>query len=95
MKRFFLDSNVYDEFLESEELLKLVLNAQARGLIELVGTHVEPDELQDTKQNKPNRGIRLVSTHLELSPNQVDTEGFVLDVSRLDMARLFSEEDAD
>ena len=95
MKRFFLDSNVYDEFLESQELLDLVLDATSQGLIELVGTHVEPDELQATKQNKPAKGIRLVSAHLELNANQVDTEGFVIGLSRLDMARLFSDEDAE
>ena len=95
MKRFFLDSNIYDEFLENQELLDLVLDAQSRGLIELVGTHVEPDELQDAMKNKPSKGIRLVSMHLELNPNQVATEGFVLDVSGLDVARLFPDEDAE
>lgn len=90
MKRFFLDSNVYDEFLKNQDLLNLVLDAQSRGLIELVGTHVEPDELQAAKQNNQIKGIRLVSAHLELNPSQVVTEGSVFGKSRYGEATLFS-----
>ena len=90
MKRFFLDSNVYDEFLKSHELLGLVLRAKSQGLIDLIGTHIEPDELGDTALGDPVKAIKLISVYEDLNVRQVATEGFVLGKSRLDEATLFS-----
>lgn len=91
-KRFLLDGNIIDKFLENPNLLALVHAAQDRGLIELISTHVEFDELEAAKTKKPEKGELLVSTHVELEATSVDTDGFVLGISRLDMATFMSEE---
>lgn len=93
MKRFFLDSNVYDEFLKSHELLGLVLKAQSQSLIELIGTHLEKDELSATVSRNPEKGFLLLSAHQELKILKVPTEGFVIDKSRLGAAELFANAD--
>lgn len=95
MKRFFLDSNVYDEFLKNHELLELVLNAKAQGLLELIGSHVEPDELRTAISNNPTKGFLLLSAHRELNVRQVSTEGLVLGKSRLGGANLFDDADVE
>ncbi|MDP1720992.1 MAG: hypothetical protein Q8L08_08375 [Candidatus Nanopelagicaceae bacterium] len=95
MKRFFLDSNVYDEFLRNHELLELVLDAQAQGLLELIGSHIEPDEHRATISNNPNKGSDLVSAHRVLDVRQVSTEGLVLGKSRIGGANLFDDADVE
>ena len=93
MKKFFLDSNVYDELLKHSELFGLVRKAKTKGVAEFIGTHLEVDELGMTIKGNPEKGFLLLSIHLELQVRNVMTEGFVLERSRLDGAKLFENRD--
>ena len=51
-----------------------------------VATHIQIDEINNTKDN--DRRARLFLVFAEMRPNIVPTESFVLDLSRLDYGKL-------
>ena len=81
-QRFALDTNVFDQIIESEDSLARVERLAARGLIEIVVTHVQEDELAEI-QDEPKRA-RIARVPRVQEP----TSDFIIGVSRLGMARL-------
>lgn len=81
--RFLVDSNVLDAIID-DGALPLVRRLHERGALELLVTHVQEDELAAVPA--PRRAL-LAAVPRTLIP----THGLILDVSRLDQARLGSE----
>lgn len=81
-ERFSLDSNVFDRIVESDESLARVQRFVAAGMIEIVVTHVQEDELAQISDETKRARIAQVPRSC------VPTSHFVLDFSRLGMARL-------
>lgn len=78
--RFLLDSNAHDRLVETPERQRLAIEAHETGLIELLLTHVQVDELMDDAE-KRGRTLAIPATITE-------TYGLVLGISRLGLARL-------
>ena len=92
MQRVMLDSNVVDKLLADEDLLASILAAVAAGRLGIVVTHVQRDELAAVSAGE--RRMRLLEVLERVAPASVATAGFVLDLSRLDHARLFDDDGA-
>jgi hypothetical protein len=81
-EQFLLDSNIFDKIVETPGAFRLVQRLVADGKIELVVTHIQEDELARITDEQKRQEIASV-------PRTVTpTAGFILDVSRLGMARL-------
>jgi hypothetical protein len=86
MKRIAFDSNVVDAIAASPGLLEAIQRASSRGVLQLISTHVQEDELIATPDRR--RRSKLLAVYHALPVSTVPTHGFVLDISRLGMARL-------
>lgn len=93
LKRFLLDGNIIDKFLVNNSILEKLVRAHSKGIVEILTTHVEQDELEATKVGKPERGQALVTTHIELNATPVPTNGIVLGLSKFGGAAFSSAED--
>lgn len=82
-----LDSNALDHVVDSAELNGRVAAAVQSGRVRLLYTHVSVDEIAKIPDAKQQRRADILSW-LTTFCVPVPTGGFVLDVSRLDMARL-------
>lgn len=82
MQRFSVDTNIFDRIDESAETIELVRRAVEAGLIQLVSTHVQRDELADIADPVKRERVARIPT------SDVATYGFVIGLSRLGMARL-------
>src|SRR5687768_17482011 len=80
-----LDSNAIDALALDDHVLARVERAVLDGTLVLVVTHLQYDELNRTPDDDRRRRL------LRLTLRGTHTAGFVLDVSRLDMAALASE----
>ncbi len=81
MNGYILDTNVFNRVLDGQ----LQLPALEVG-VSYFATHVQLDELAATRE-EPRRE-RLLEQFSSIAPVPIPTESFVLDVSRLDLARL-------
>jgi hypothetical protein len=81
VERFMLDSMIHDKLVDEPGALELVRGAVADGSIVLLSTHIQGDQLARTPDAE--RASRLAAVPVE----SVASYGFVLDVSRFDMAR--------
>ncbi len=82
-----LDSNAVDYIVDSPDLNGKVVAAVQAGRIRLLYSHITIDEIAKISDAKQQRRADLLSW-LTTFCSCVPTGGFVLDVSRLDMARL-------
>lgn len=80
------DTNVVDAIADTPGLLEAIIQASEDGRLTLLTTHIQADEILATPDEA--RRAKLVSVYGALPTDQVATHGFVLDASRLDMARL-------
>jgi hypothetical protein len=85
VERFLLDSMIADKIVDTPGALELVTEPTKAGKLELVMTHVQEDEHANAE---PKRAAKLA----RVPYSKVPTSVFVLDVSRLDEARLGDEE---
>jgi predicted nucleic acid-binding protein len=76
-----LDSNVYDQLVETPERQLRFVGAHDRGLIELLMTHIQRDELSQIPDAARRNAILAIP--FVITP----TYGIVLGTSRLGMAR--------
>jgi predicted nucleic acid-binding protein len=88
-----LDSNVIDELLARPDLRRRIQERVAAHELEVFVTHLQWDEVAATPD--PARRADLLTALRTIGASEVQTDGFVLRVSRLDMARLTSNEDAE
>lgn len=86
VERYLIDSNIFDRIIDEAGMLDLVSRLHRDGVIELLATHVQRDELANVPD--PERRDRLLTVPV----NDVPTFGFVIDVSPLGQARLAPEE---
>jgi predicted nucleic acid-binding protein len=83
--RIICDSNIHDVLAADLKLKRLVDQAQADALIDVMTTHIQFDELAAVPAE------RDIGQTGSLTANRILTEVFVLDHSRLGEARLGSE----
>lgn len=82
-KPFFIDSNIFDEIADEPGAFALVKRLVRHGVIELLVTHVQMDQIEDTPdEGKRKRLLRLVPW-----VRVVPTHGALYDVSKYDIAR--------
>ena len=79
---FLLDTNAYDPIINDPSFSSTVEAACAVGVVELLLTHVQRDELFEIPDDEKRRRA------LSLPHVLVSTYGMILDVSRLGLARL-------
>jgi predicted nucleic acid-binding protein len=80
MIKYMFDTNVFNRILDgSIDLGKLSSKV-------CYATHVQLDEIQATKNSE--RRLQLVNTFSQVLSEQIPTQSFVLNVSRLDEAKL-------
>lgn len=80
------DSNAIDPILDEPHLhhLELLNDLSARGLMEIVTTHVQADELAATLRTKPERGKSLLDVYTRLTKTVVPTTAAIWDKSNWD-----------
>lgn len=81
MNRFILDTNAFNNILDGEDI-----DVQSLSGLAIYATHIQWDELSATK-DVPRR-TALLDVFIKLNPEEMPTEGFVLDISRLGKAKL-------
>ncbi len=79
MKHYMFDTNIFNH-ISGDEL------GLFKGKAKVVVTHIQPDELNNTTD--PERRDELLDVFEFLTDVEVPSESFVLDVSRLDKAKL-------
>lgn len=85
MCSYMFDTNVFNHLLDGmAEVSRLV--DQANGRAKFYATHIQIDELKKTSNDE--RRAALLQVFEEITNIRVPTESFVLDVSRLDEAKL-------
>jgi len=85
MRRFVMDSNAVDPIADLPGAYEAVRAAVDDGSIEILFPHITIDELAETSELERRRLLLLVLISLG---RLVPSGGFVLDVSRLDHAKL-------
>jgi hypothetical protein len=86
---FLLDSNVSHVLVDDVPFRRALRGAVDAGDIQLLVTHVQVDE--NLAQSDQEAGRQRVHAMMAAGVRAVETSGFVLDVSRLDHAKLFDE----
>ena len=89
-----LDTNVVDELVADSTLVSRLREAVGAGVVELLITHVQIDEVLNMGPFKRAKREALIQLLTALPAKRVPTYGFVLDLSRLDNAMLASESHA-
>jgi hypothetical protein len=87
------DGNVLDWLHARPEALRTVREAIAGGRLRLVSTHILDDEAGASTDPKVLAFKPALAR--EFAGDREPTRGFVIGISRLDQADLFSEQDAD
>lgn len=91
--RYLLDTNVVDCLAGDFDGASRIAGAVDRGRIEVLVTHVQIDELAAIPDQE-RRSTRFISL-VRVRPRLVETSLFVFDLSRLDLARLSDEREAE
>lgn len=86
MKRIGIDSMIVDQIMETPGLLESIQRAAGSRRLTFIATHILHDQLAATQD--PERREKLLATLEALPKENIPTRGFVLDISRLDEARL-------
>ena len=85
MEIFMFDTNIFDKIIGKEGLKIQIVELKDKRQIAILTTHIQIDELSATPDIvRRKRLLECASEICEFIP----TMGFVLDVSRLGMARL-------
>lgn len=85
MEIFMLDTNIFDKIIGNEGLKTRIMELKNKGQVAILTTHIQIDELSATSDVvKRERLLEWANEICEFIP----TMGFVLDVSRVGMARL-------
>lgn len=81
MKGLTFDTNIFNAILDGSLDI-----GQFKGLAYI--THIQHDELQNTKDPTRKHALLKIFDEVVTDESSIDTESFVLDVSRLNMAKL-------
>jgi hypothetical protein len=89
MQKIMLDANEYDKLLEHPDSYDKLLGLLAEGKIELLSTHIQRDEILATPDPAKKARLEALLTHVRM----IETRGVVVDLSRVGLARLGSDEE--
>ncbi len=81
MRKYMFDTNIFNDLLDGVADITPFI-----GKATFLATHVQLDEIKSTRDE--TRRASLSQLFEEITSNPVPTESFVLDVSRLDQAKL-------
>jgi predicted nucleic acid-binding protein len=95
MDKYLMDGNCFDFLVKSSEDLWAISVAIECSLIEIIGTHIETDELMRAEKAKPEYTTELMKIRDSLSIRKVPASGFVYEVSKLNEATLFGWDEID
>ena len=95
MEKYLLDGNCFDFMARSPEDFKAISIAKALGLIEIIGTHVEADEMMRAQKARPEYAAELAKIRNSLAIRKVQAAGFVFEISKIDEATLFGWDEID
>jgi len=84
---FMFDTNIFDEILDG----KVELPENLRYYV----THLQRDEILDMPEHERERKEKLLKIFNVVQEEIIPTEGFVVGVSRLNLAKLMSREDSE
>jgi hypothetical protein len=76
-----LDSNCFDPFLEIDDAVDVLNDLTRRGLLVMITTHVQRDELAALDRN-PERRAKLLAVYDQLVMTEVPTAGALFGVSQ-------------
>lgn len=93
--KYLLDANCFDYLAKNPDDLRVISNAKAYSLIDLIGTHIEADELIRTQKSKPEYARELAKIRDSLTIRKVLASGFVHELSKLNEATLFGWDEID
>jgi hypothetical protein len=91
--RLLLDSHVVDLAVAAGQFRQRLTEVARCGTVHLLVTHVQIDEILDTPITKDVRQA-LLEVLASLAAERIPTYGFVVGLSRIDNARLTSDEGA-
>ena len=95
METFILDGNCFDFLAKNPEDLRAISIARASSLIEIIGTHVEADEMRRVEKADPEYAAELSNIRDSLSIRRVPASGFVIEINKLNEATLFEWDEID
>lgn len=95
MKKYLLDGNCFDFLARNPEDFRAISIARASSQIEIIGTHVEADEMMRAQKAKPEYATELAKIRDSLSIRMVQASGFVFEISKLNEATLFGWDEID
>ena len=75
MIRCLLDSMIYDKLAEHDECRKLLIRRCEQGLVEVLFTHIQSDQLEKTVD--PEKRELLLATALAVPSTRIPTDGAV------------------
>ncbi len=93
--KLMIDTNVVDELVVDSELVDLLRRAAEAGVVEVLVTHVQIDEVLNMGPNKRAKRDALVQLLATLPARRVPTYGVVVDLSRIDNALFASDRHAE
>jgi len=87
VKTVMFDSMIYDKIIETEGFLDLLKKRHRDGVLRILDTHIQQDQLTATPSSNSKRD-QLLALYLELKPlaERIQTSVGVWDVSRWDEA---------
>ena len=91
--RLLLDTHTIDRAVADSDFRRRLTEAATNGILHLLITHVQIDEIVDTPESKDKRPA-LLEVLASLPAERIPTYGFILNLSRLDNARLTDDEGA-
>jgi len=81
MKKYMFDTNIYNHILDGD-----IVISKFENRAQFVATHIQIDELKNTQNIE--RRKKLQKVFQEVTTNELNTDTFILDTSRLDHANL-------
>ena len=94
-EKYLLDGNCFDFLAKNPEDLKAIFTARASSQIEIIGTHIEADEMMRVEKTKPEYAAELAKIRDLLSIRKVQASGFIYEISKLNEATLFGWDEID
>lgn len=95
MEKYLLDGNCFDFLARNPRDFIAISIASTSARIEIIGSHVEADEILRTESVKPEYATELAKIRDALSIRKVQASGFVYEISKVNEATLFGWDEID
>ena len=83
--KIMIDTNIYDSLIDDSKTFKLVEQLMEKELVKILTTHIQEDEVEQTKVTDKREELKKVPI-----TNKIGTSLFVIGTSRIGEARLGS-----